>query len=180
MGVFFSMKEYIEIGKIVNTRGIKGEVKVIPYTDDPRRYDKLKWVYLSLKIENNMKKYTIEEVKYFKNFVILKFKDIDSIEEGEKLKNYMIIIDRKDAVKLPENSYFITDLIGMEVVLENGEILGILDDVLKTGSNDVYVVKDSSKKEILVPALKTVIKDISLENNKMVVELPEGLIDDEI
>lgn len=135
------MQERLKIGQIVNTVGLKGFVRVVPYTDDNTRFELLNLVYLVDK--NNCKKYEIEEVKYQKNLVLLKLKDINNINEAEGLKNFYIEIDRKDAVKLPENTYFIVDLIGLDVVnIENQEVLGKVTDVFSTKSNDVYVVKN--------------------------------------
>ena len=174
------MIKFLQIGKIVNTHGVRGELKVIPLTDDPKRFDKLKWAYISQDLSENMEKYNVEKVKYHKNFVYLKFKEITSLNDGEKFKNSYIIIDKKDAIPLPEGSFFICDLVGIDVFEESGQALGKLKEVLKTGSNDVYIVKDQNGNEILIPALKTVVKDVSVENKKMVVNLPEGLVDDEV
>lgn len=135
------MQERLKIGQIVNTVGLKGFVRVVPYTDDNTRFELLNSVYLVDKKYCN--KYKIEEVRYQKNLVLLKFKDINNINEAENLKNLYIEIDRKDAVKLPENTYFIMDLIGLDVInIENQEFLGKIEDVFSTKSNDVYVVKN--------------------------------------
>lgn len=139
------MQERLKIGQIVNTVGLKGFVRVVPYTDDNTRFELLKSVYLVDK--KHYKKYDIEEVKYQKNLVLLKFKNINTIEQAEELRNFYIEIDRKDAVKLPENSYFIVDLIGLEVYnIENKELLGKIEDVFSTKSNDVYVIKNELRK----------------------------------
>lgn len=174
------MIQYLQVGKIVNTHGIKGEVKAIPLTDNPRRFNKLKWAYVSKEISNEMPKFDIVSVKHHKNFVILKFSGIDDMNAAEKLKEHFVIIDRKDAVKLPKDTFFICDLIGMNVFDTEEKKLGALTDVLSTGSNDVYVVKSDNNKEILIPALKSVVKKVCFEDNKMVVDLPQGLIDDEV
>lgn len=139
------MQERLKIGQIVNTVGLKGFVRVVPYTDDNKRFELLKSVYLVDK--KHYKKYDIEEVKYQKNLVLLKFKNVNTIEQAEELRNLDIEIDRKDAVKLPENSYFIVDLIGLEVYnIENKELLGKIEDVFSTKSNDVYVIKNEMRK----------------------------------
>ena len=174
------MVQYFEIGKIENTHGVRGEVKVIPLTDDPKRYSKLKSAYISSEISENMQKYTFEGVKYQKNFVLLKIKDINDANEAEKLKDKFIIVNREDAVKLPKDSFFVCDLINCEVYDEKSNKLGVLVDILQTGSNDVYIVRDENKNEILIPALKSVVKEISVEDKKIIVELPQGLIDDEV
>jgi len=138
------MQQYLEIGQIVGTHGIKGFAKIRPLTDDIRRFDELKAVYTEVK--KQLVELEIEEVKYNKNIVLLKFKGINSIEEAEAYKSLYLKIDRKDAVKLPENSYFIVDLLECSVYTEEDELLGKLDDIFPTGSNDVYVVKHENRK----------------------------------
>ena len=167
------MQEFFEIGQIVNTYGIKGFVKVVPFTDDVNRFEKLKSIY----IEYNGKLIlvTIEEVSYSKTNVLLKFKEFPDINMVERFKNCYLKIERKDAVKLPKNSYFIADLIGLEVYTEEGILLGKVDDIFKTGSNDVYVVKDEMGKQTLLPAIKEVIKKVDLENKKILVNFIKGL-----
>lgn len=177
---FIAMVRFLQIGKIINTHGIRGELKIIPLTDEPKRFDKLKWTYISEGIFENMKKYNVENVRYHKNFVYLKFKEINDLNDAEKFKSLYIIIDRKDAVTLPENSFFICDLIGIDVFDNSGRILGKLKEILETGSNDVYIVKNQNGNEVLIPALKSIVKEISIKNSKMVVSLPKGLIDNEI
>ena len=164
----------LEIGQIVNTFGIKGIVKVVPFTDDITRFDNLKKVYIKTKKEK--KEYDIEEVKYHKNMVLLKFKGIENPEDAALLKNAYLLVDRKDAVPLPKNSYYIVDLLGLEVYTEEGVLLGILEDIYNTGSNDIYVVKDEKGKQILLPAISDVIKNIDIENKKITVHLLNGLI----
>jgi 16S rRNA processing protein RimM len=173
------MEKYLEIGKIANTHGVKGELKVLPLTDDPERFEELEWVYIDR--VNKPEKFNIEGVKYFKNFVILKFKDINDMTLAESMKGLYIKIDRENAIKLPKDSFFICDLIDCEVFNEKGEKLGKLNDIIHTGSNDVYVVKNKENNtEILIPALKSVVKSVSVENKKITVELPEGLTDNEV
>lgn len=167
------MQNLLEIGQIVNSYGIKGFLKVVPFTDDVTRYDNLKTIY----IEKNKKlqEMEIEEVKYHKNLILLKLKGIDDINDTLQFKNCYIKIDRKDAVKLPEDTYFIVDLIGMEVYTDEGILLGELVDVFPTGSNDVYVVKDETGKQTLLPAIGEAIKNVDVPNKKMIVHLMEGL-----
>ena len=167
------MLEYLSIGQIVNTQGIKGEVKVFPLTNDAKRFDKLKEVFVETKGE--LVKYQVESSKHLKNTVILKLKGIDTMNDAEKLRDLYIKVGRWDAVRLPKDSFFICDIVESEVFDIHGELLGKLVDVLQTGANDVYVVKDQ-KREILIPALKTVVKEINLQNKKIIVDLPEGLI----
>lgn len=175
------MERYLQVGKIVTTHGLKGEVKVSPLTDDPTRFESLQSVIIEAKntvdplIICNSKELTIENIKYFKEKVILKFKGIEDIDTALKLKDTYLLVNRKDAVKLPENSYFICDLIGSTVYDENEIILGSLINIFPTGSNDVYVVRNKDGMEILIPALKTVVQSVDIENRVIKVVLPEGL-----
>jgi len=168
------MEQLMEIGQIVNTYGIKGFLKVVPFTDDVTRFEDLKSIYIQTK--NTLKTVIIEEVKYAKNLVLLKLKGIDDINSAEVFKNCYIKIDRKDAVKLPEDSYFIVDLIGLNVFTDEGQSLGNIIDVYPTGANDIYVVKDEMGKQVLLPAIGDVIKNVDIENKKMIVHLIEGLV----
>ena len=167
------MQEYLEVGQIVNTSGLKGLLKVIPYTDDKTRFEELTNLYIEEK--GQRKEFAIESVRYVKNFVLLKLKGIDRIEDAEKVKGYYLTIDRKDAKELDEDTYFITDLLGLEVYTEEGKLLGILDDIFPTGSNDVYVVKDDLGKQILLPAIADVIQKVDLSQKKITVRLLKGL-----
>ena len=168
------MTKYLEIGQIVNTFGIKGMVKVKPFTDDIRRFDRLEKVYI--KKQNEKKEYQIEEVKYHKEMVLIKFKGIDNIDAANLLKNSYLIVDREKEEPLEEGRYYIVDMLGIDVYTEEGNLLGKLDDIYNTGSNDIYVVKDELGKQVLLPALKEVIKQVDIENRKMVVHLISGLI----
>ena len=167
------MDQQIELGQIVNTYGIKGFLKIVPYTDNIKRFENLKTIYIQEK--NKLQEFIIEEVKYSKNIVLLKLKGIDDVNTAEKYKNCYIKIDRKDAVKLPEDTYFIIDLIGIDVITDKNELLGQIVDVFPTGSNDVYVVKNDIGKQILLPAIAEVIKNVDINNKKMVVHMLEGL-----
>lgn len=158
----------LEIGQIVNTFGIKGFVKIKPFTDDITRFENLKNVYIK------DKQYEIESVKYQKDMVLLKFKGIDKIEDAEYLRNCYLEINREDGI-LEEGAYYIVDLLGLEVITDTGKSLGKLDDIYNTGSNDIYVVKDELGKQILLPAIKDVIKEIDIENKKITVHLLKGL-----
>ena len=168
------MQKRLEVGQIVNTFGIKGEVKVVPFTDDIKRFDELKNVYVKTKKES--KQYKVENVKYHKNMVLIKLEGINNVESAEILRNAFLEIDRKDAVPLEEGTYFIADLIGLEVYTEEGKLLGKVDDIYNTGSNDIYVVKDELGKQILLPGIKEVIKEVLLEQEKIIVHLIPGLI----
>lgn len=168
------MQEYLEVGQIVNTNGLKGLLKINPFTDDITRFEKLKTILVEHKKE--LLEFEIESVRYQKKQVLLKLKGIDTIEEAEKYREDYLKINRNKEEKLPEDTYYIVDLIGLEVYTENGELLGKLEDIFSTGSNDVYVVKNSDGKQILLPAIGDVIKNIDLKQKKIVVNLIEGLL----
>lgn len=171
------MEEYIIIGKIVNTHGIKGEVKIIPLTDNPDRYNDLEYVLIDR--ENTTHKHFFKSIRFFKNFVIAKLSDVDTMNDAEKLKNCEIKIERKNAIKLDEDQYFIFDLIGCQVYDENEKLLGKITEVLQTGSNDVYIVEADNKKQILIPAIKSVINRVSIDERVVNVTIPEGLLDED-
>ena len=140
--------EYIEIGQIVNTNGLKGVVKVNPFTDDISKFEDLKYVYIQLK--NELKKVKIEQVRYNKNQVLLKL-------EG---RNFYLKTEKESQEDLGEDTYYIVDLIGLDVYSDKNEYLGKIEDVFPTGSNDVYVVKDNLGKQILIPAIADVVKEV--------------------
>lgn len=169
------MQEYLEIGQIVNTTGLKGFVKIMPFTDDITRFDKLKSLYL-VKGKDLLEK-EIQEVRYHKNMVILKLKGIDTVEQAETLRGLYLKIQRKDAVKLPKDSYFVVDLLGLDVYSIQGQHLGKVEDIFPTGSNDVYVIRNKEGKQILIPAIKSVIKNIDIQNKKIEVDLIKGLVE---
>ncbi|MBO8137729.1 MAG: ribosome maturation factor RimM [Desulfotomaculum sp.] len=168
-------QDYITIGEIVNTHGIRGEVRLIPLTDFPDRFKELDEV--SVYINEQRYTYHVEKSRRHKQFIVVKFKEIDNINDAEKLKGGLMQITREQLMPLPKDSYYIFEIVGLDVYDENGEKLGQVKNVLKTGANDVYVVKPLHGRDILVPALKKVVKKIDLEANRMVVELPEGLLD---
>lgn len=168
------MEQYLRVGVISSTHGLKGEVKVFPTTDDPERFRKLKKVYLDTGKDYMPLKVT--GVKFFKNQVILKFQEFQDINEIEKYRGKDLLIDREQAVPLAENENFIVDLIDMDVYDEEEKRLGTLMDVLQTGANDVYVVETDEGKEILLPAIPSCILDVDVEAAKMIVRIPEGLL----
>ena len=167
------MNKYLELGQIVNVKGLKGEVKVNSFTDDNTKFERISKVFVKQK--ETMKEYEIEKVGYNKNQVIIKFKDINSIEEAETLRNSYILVDREIFGSLPEGVYYIADLIGLDVYTENGEYLGKVEDIFNTGSNDIYVVKDDLGKQKILPGIDEVIKNIDLDQGKIIVNLIEGL-----
>ena len=168
------MEKYLELGQIVNTFGIRGQVKVKPFTDDIKKFDTFKEIFVEKK--NQLQLFQIEKVNYSKGMVILKLKGIETPEQAETLRNCYIKMDRKNAKKLPEGTYYIADLIGLDVYSDDGKLLGKLDDIFNTGSNDIYVVKDELGKQILLPAISDVVKDINLEEKKIIVHILNGLI----
>lgn len=167
-------RQYFEIGQIVNHFGIKGMVKVNPFTDDISQFEEMKTILVDKK--GSLQEMQIEEVKYSKNQVLLKLKGIETVEEAEKYRNCYLKLPREKARKLPKNTYFIADLIGLEVYTEEGNLLGKVDDIYNTGASDIYVIKDELGKQILLPAIKEVIKQVDLEEEKIVVHLLDGLV----
>ena len=168
------MEDLLKVGVITTTHGVRGEVKVYPTTDEPERFLELDYVLLDTGRE--LRKLEIENVKYFKNLVILKFKGVDNINDIEKYKGRDLWIPRKEGQELEEDEYYIADLLGMSVVLEDGQEFGTLKDVMETGANDVYIIDSAEHGEVLLPAIKECILDVDLEKNVMTIHLMKGLI----
>lgn len=168
-----NMLQELQVGVITQTHGIRGEVKVFPTTDDVTRFKKLKEVILDTGKERLTLE--IEGVKFFKQYVILKFKGYDSINDIEKYKQGKLLVTRDKAVKLKKDEYFIADLIGLQVVTEDGKDFGTLKDVMITGANDVYVVERADASEILLPAIKGCILNVDVELGCITVHIMEGL-----
>lgn len=169
------MEDFLQIGVISSTHGIKGEVKIFPTTDDVNRFKKIKEVYLDTGKERMI--LHPESVKFFKQFVILKFKEFNNINEIEQYRNKSLLVDREHAVHLKKDEYFIADLIGLKVITDEEEQLGILKDVLQTGANDVYVVEMSNGKEVLLPAIKECVLNVDIEAGEVLVHVMDGLLD---
>lgn len=167
------MEQRFQVGVITSTHGVRGEVKVFPTTDDATRFKKLKQVILDTGKEDV--ELEITGVKFFKNMVILKFKGIDDMDTANKYRQKSLYVTRENAVKLRKNEYFIADLIGLRVTSDEGEELGVIEDVLQTGANDVYVVKGETGEEILFPAIKECIKEVDIEEGTMLVHVLPGL-----
>ncbi|SHE58613.1 16S rRNA processing protein RimM [Thermoanaerobacter uzonensis DSM 18761] len=167
------MADYYNVGKVTSAHGIKGEVKVYPLTNVPERFYDLEYVWI-FDDQQRSHKYDIEYVKIISKGVCVKLKGIDTRGDAEKLKGAFLKVDSQNALELEENEYFIKDLLGMKVYTEEGSFLGTLVEVLKTGANDVYVIK-TEKREILIPAIKEVVKKVDVDNKVMVVHLLEGL-----
>ena len=163
------MEDLLQVGIITSTHGVRGEVKVYPTTDDPRRFRRLKEVVLDTgKEKMNLE---IEGVKFFKQFVILKFKGLDNINDIEKYRQKSLYVTRKNAVRLQRDEYFIADLIGLKVQDEDGKELGTVKDVIETGANDVYEVEMADGKSLLLPAIKQCILNVDVENGTMQVHV---------
>ena len=171
------MEARFQVGVITSTHGVRGEVKVYPTTDDSKRFKRLKEVILDTGKEEKVLE--IEGVKFFKNMVILKFKGYDNINDIEKYRQCSLYVTRANAVRLRRNEYFIADLIGMDVFLEDGSRFGTLKDVMETGANDVYVMETQNGKEVLVPAIKECILEVEPEESRMEIHLLPGLMDEE-
>lgn len=167
-------EDYLQVGVITSTHGIRGEVKVFPTTDDPTRFKSLKNVILDT--GKDQLPLEIEGVKFFKQFVILKFKGIDNINDIEKYRKMPLLVTREDAVELEEDEYFMADIIGMQVFTDDGAAFGTLKDILETGANDVYIIHTDAHGEVLIPAIKDCILDVNTEENKMTIHLLDGLI----
>ena len=168
------MEKQLQVGVISSTHGVRGEVKVFPTTDDVTRFRQLKKVYLDTGRE--MLPLEIQNVKFFKQFAILKFKGIDNINDIEKYRGQSLMIDREDAVDLDEDEYFIADMIGMKVCTEDGGEFGTLKDVMETGANDVYIIDSPEHGEVLIPAIRECILDVDMDEERMTIHLMEGLV----
>ncbi len=165
------MVKYLEIGQIVSTHGIKGEVRVQPWCDSPEYFCKFKTLYN----KDGSKTYSMKLSRPHGNMVIAKIEGVDTVEAAQALRNRILYMDRADA-KLPEGSYFVADLIGLEIFDEQGKCYGKLNDVLKTGANDVYEIKDNEK-SYYIPAIPSVILKTDIEGGKMIIWPMEGLFE---
>lgn len=168
------MEEVLQVGVITTTHGVKGEVKVFPTTDDANRFKKLKEVIL----DTGREKITleIEGVKFFKQMVILKFKGIDTLDDAAKYRQAGLYVTRDNAVKLGRDEYFIADLIGAEAYDESDQLIGVLEDVMTTGANDVYVIRMTDGRELLLPAIKQCVLDVDVQGRRIKVHVLEGLV----
>lgn len=171
------MDDFLYIGKVATTHGLQGCLKVYPTTYDPKRYEQLSNVYIE-DVKGLTVLYTIKSVQYFKQFVLLTLKEIQDIDAAMLLKQGIVKIPRELALPLDEDEYYISDLIGLEVYDEQNQKLGLLTDILFTGSNEVYVVDNGSKNGLLLPAIKDCIKKIDVPAKKVIVHVMEGLIEE--
>ncbi|MGN0166769.1 MAG: ribosome maturation factor RimM [Acetatifactor sp.] len=171
------MEDFFQVGIITSTHGVRGEVKVFPTTDDARRFKRLKDVIVDTGKEQILME--IEGVKFFKQFVILKFKGIDNINDVEKYRRSSLLVARKNAVRLSRDEYFVADLIGLQVRDEDGSEIGVLRDVMETGANDVYVIDLKDGRELLLPAIKQCVLEVDVEAGFIRIHILEGLLDEE-
>ncbi len=169
------METKLQVGVISSTHGVRGEVKVFPTTDDVKRFKRLKEVLLDTGREELTLE--IEGVKFFKQFVILKFKGFDNINDIEKYKGKGLYVTRANAVRLRKDEYFIADLQGLHVVDEEGKAVGTLRDVMETGANDVYIIDMADGREVLIPAIKECILHVDMEARVMKIHVMDGLLD---
>lgn len=169
------MDDLLQVGVVTTTHGVRGEVKVFPTTDDPKRFKRLKETVLDTGKEQIVLE--IESVKFFKNMVILKFKGYDNMDDVMKFKQKSLYVTRKNAVRLSKDEYFIADLIDLTVYDEEDKELGAIVDVMSTGANDVYVINMTDGRELLLPAIKDCILQVDMENRRMKVHVLDGLLD---
>lgn len=164
--------DLLELGKIVNTHGIRGEVKIQPWCDEPELFDELEYLFIE------GEKYNIVRNRFHKTCQIVQLENVNSIDDAERFKNKVVYINRDD-LELPEGRYYIADIEGLTVKEQNGRILGVVDEIIKTGSNDVYSLKDTfNKKPVLIPVIEGVVLETNIDGGYIVVKLPKGLIDD--
>ena len=160
--------DYFRIGQILRPHGIKGEVKILPLTDDLKRFSYLKEAYIEGK-DGIYREATVEYAKAVsESAAIIKLAGTDSPEEAEKLRNKFICVDRLHAIKLPEGSYFVKDLIGCKAESTDGSSLGEITDVYETNANDVYVIRGRGNRKLSVPALAKVLNTVDTENKRVV------------
>ncbi|AOT68384.1 ribosome maturation factor RimM [Geosporobacter ferrireducens] len=170
------MNKLLRVGQIVNTQGIRGEMRIYPLTDYKERFEEIDWVYMG---EDTDKKYFIEKVRYKNELVILKLKGIDDINEAEKFKTKYLTIPKAFSRILPEDTYYIVDLIGMEVYTQEHEYLGVLKEVIQSAGNDIYEITyhKNPEKSILIPAVGEFIKEVDMKEKKITVQLIEGFLE---
>lgn len=169
--------EWVGVGEVLTTHGVQGELKVLPLTDDPSRWEELTRVFgrtaevtLELHVEN---------VRYFKQFVIVKFREIADLSTAESLRGSRLWIPKSERKTLPPDRFYTDDLLQMDVFDDAGRLLGKIEQVMVTGANDVFVVKDEGEREILLPALKSVVLQVDLAGKRMTVRIPPGLLEDD-
>lgn len=166
--------EILEIGRVVNTHGIRGELKIQPWCDDPAIFDELEYIYI------DGRRYEITRSRLHKTCEIVAVEGINNINEAELLKNKIVTVEREQLGELPEGTYYIADIIGLSVVTDKGRELGKISQVISTGSNDVYEVEREGKKPLLLPVIDEVVKEVNIDEGYVTVSLMKGLADDEV
>jgi len=166
------MKDYIKVGKLVNTHGIKGCIKCVPFTDDLERFDDLEYVYT----EKDDIKRKIKDVWYRKGTVYLTLENIDDMDTAESFKNSYISIFEDQLRKLPEDTYYLFELVGVKVYSTEGEYIGEISEIYQPGANDVYEIKNNNK-TYLIPAVKEVIKEVNMKDRIIIINVIEGLLE---
>lgn len=167
--------DMLEVGKIINTHGLKGEVKIATWTDSPDVFEDIEYVIIkSKKVDMTL---NVAGVKYQKNNIIVKFRELERIEDAEPLKNSVLYVPREMLGELPEGVYYIADLIGLEVFDDEGHKIGVIADVFSTGANDIYDIKREGQKNLLLPVIDDVVLDVDIEGGKVTVHIMEGLLD---
>lgn len=168
------MSEMITIGKISRHHNKEGEVKVLILSDFPDRFLDLDRVFLEK--DDDIRRMHVENVWFQKDFAVIKFAEVKDLQDAERIKDYFVKIPASEAVELPEGHYFLHQIIGLNVYTDEGELLGRIEDIITTGSHDLYVVH-AGKKEIMLPAIKEIVKEIDLTHHKMTVHILEGLLE---
>lgn len=166
------MGKMLKVGKITNTHGIRGNLKVYPLTDYIERFEELEWVY----IEGYEEKFYIKSIGYMSNIVLISFHDYENINFVEKFKGRYLLIDESQRRDLPEDTYYIADIIGLDVYTKDNDYIGRVKDIIQTGPNEVYIIEGIDNKEIMVPAVKEFIPEISLSQGKIIIDPIEGMI----
>ncbi len=166
--------EILEIGQVVNTHGIRGEIKIQPWCDDPVIFDELEYIYL------DGERYKVVKNRLHKNCEIVAVEGVNNINDAELLRNKIVTVPREDLGELPEGTYYVADLLGLEVRTNEGKVLGKIDDVIRTGSNDVYQVKCPGRKDILIPVIEEAVNEVNVDDGYVIVTLMKGLVDNEI
>ena len=169
------MENWFEIGIITKPQGIRGELRVLPTTDDPERFQLLDEVHIRLEKSPDSTPYKLTSARLHKGMVLVKLATINDRNAAETLVGGVLTIPPEKALPLNANEYFIRDLIGLNVQTEDGQSLGIIEDVFPTGANDVYTIRDTEGKSFMLPAIKDVILSVSMESKTMTVRLIEGL-----
>ncbi|MTI60766.1 MAG: 16S rRNA processing protein RimM [Firmicutes bacterium] len=167
-------KELVKIGRITKNQGNKGEVRVIPLTDHPERFELLESVYLAK--GNDIFKKNLEGFRYHKNFLVLKLEGIDNIGQAVELRDYFIKIPSVEILPLEEDEYYIDDLLGYQVITDSGEKLGEMFDVITTEGTDIFLVRDNNN-EYMIPAAREIVIDIDMDNGVMVIKPISGLLE---